>query len=158
MGDYRTFLVPYDFSPHSKVALDTALDLARRLGARLHLLHVVHARAFADGYGTFGIADATAPFDITKVRQRAMAALGEVVDGIPSAIGKPEAHVVEGVHIAEAIAAAAERIGADLIIMGTHGRTGLKHAFLGSVAERTLRHAPCPVLTVRATDGEGGTT
>jgi nucleotide-binding universal stress UspA family protein len=150
MSDYRTFLVPYDFSAHSKVALDTALDLAHRLGARLHLVHVVHTPVFANGYGTFGIADATAPFDIGEMRQRAMAALGEVIDGIPNAPGRLEAHVAEGVNIAEAIGAVADRIGADLIIMGTHGHTGLVHAFLGSVAERTLRYARCPVLTVRA--------
>jgi nucleotide-binding universal stress UspA family protein len=150
MSDYRTFLVPYDFSAHSKMALDTAVDLAHRLGARLHLVHVVQTPAFANGYGTFGIAEATAPFDIGEIRQRAMGALGEVIDGLPKAAGKVEAHVVEGGHIAEAIGAIADRIGADLIVMGTHGHTGLVHAFLGSVAERTLRHAPCPVLTVRA--------
>ena len=64
--------------------------------------------------------------------------------------GKVEAHVVEAAGIAEAICDAAETFGADLIVMGTHGRTGLAHVFLGSAAERTLRQAPCPVLTVRA--------
>jgi universal stress protein A len=53
---------------------------------------------------------------------------------------------------ATAICETAEKIGADLIVMGTHGRTGIAHVFLGSVAERTIRHAPCPVLTVRGSE------
>ena len=147
MSDYRTFVVPYDFSAHSKAALATAADLARKLGADLHLFHAVHSPMFA--YGAYGAA-APPPMDLIEVRETAAKSLLEVANGIGDAPGKVETHVVEGSGIADLIGGFAEEIGADLSVMGTHGRTGLAHVFLGSVAERTLRRAPCPVLTVQA--------
>ena len=75
-----------------------------------------------------------------------------MASGVENPPGKVEAHVLEGSGIADMIIGAAEEHDADLIVMGTHGRTGLAHVFLGSVAERTLRRAPCPVLTVQAPD------
>jgi nucleotide-binding universal stress UspA family protein len=83
-----------------------------------------------------------------------MQSLREIAAAIEGAPGKVEAHVVEGASIVEMIRQYAEEVGADLIIMGTHGRTGLAHVFLGSVTERTLRSSPCPVLAVQATDQE----
>lgn len=69
---------------------------------------------------------------------------------IASASGENgHAHIVDGASIAERIAGCAEQLGVNLIVMGTHGRGGLAHAFLGSVAERTLRSEPCPMLTLR---------
>ena len=153
MSDYRTFLVPYDFSAHSRAALFAATDLARRLGADLHLFHAVHTPAFA--YGPYGAA-APPPMDLLEVRETVARSLLEVANGIVDAPGKVETHVVEGSGVADLIHRCAEQIGADLIVMGTHGRTGLAHVFLGSVAERTLRRAPCPVLTVQAPEEEEG--
>jgi nucleotide-binding universal stress UspA family protein len=147
MGDFRTVVVAYDFSPHSQAALEAAVDLVRRLGSDLHLLHVVQTPAYA--YGAYGGA-ALAPLDMTHVREGAAASLGEVADGLAGLTGRCETHVAEGVGLAALIQETAEKLGADLIVMGTHGRTGLAHVFLGSVAERTLRGAPCPVLTVQA--------
>lgn len=84
-----------------------------------------------------------------------MKSLREVAEGLPSLRGSVELHVVEGAGVAEMIGEVAESLGADLIVMGTHGRTGLAHVFLGSVAERTLSRAPCPVLTVQVPGDEG---
>jgi nucleotide-binding universal stress UspA family protein len=148
MSDYQTIVVPYDFSVHAHAALSTAVDLARRLKSNLHLLHVVQVPA----YGYFGPSTvAPAPqVDLTEAKDRAMQSLRQVVAAIEQAPGKVEAHVVAGATIVEMIREYAEEVGTDLIVMGTHGRTGVAHVFLGSVAERTLRGSPCPVLVVQA--------
>ena len=147
MNEYRTFVIPYDFSVHARAALYAGADLARRLGADLHLLHVIHVPAYAYGYG--GVVTPP-PMDMLEVRESALKQLDSVVEGIDAFPGKVESHVVEGRGVADVIRETAQKVGADLIVMGTHGRTGLAHVFLGSVAERTLRNAPCPVLTIQA--------
>lgn len=150
MSDYQSFLVPYDFSDHARSALDVAVDLAGRLGARIHLLHVVQPPTYAYP----GIAGGIGPtIDLREVRQSASQALAEVVGRVAAGSSVAiEPHVVEGLTIPETIHELARQVDADLIVMGTHGRTGLAHAFLGSVAERTLRGAPAPVLSVQAGD------
>jgi nucleotide-binding universal stress UspA family protein len=151
MSDFRTFVVPCDFSEHARAALAVACDLARRLDAEIHLLHVVQPPTLA--YVASGVyAPAVpAPIDMQELRASAATALDELAAGLGDP-GKFEKHVVESPSIEEAICECAQQLGADLVVMGTHGRTGLAHIFLGSVAERTLRRAPCPVLTVRAPD------
>ncbi len=153
MSDYRTFVVPYDFSVHARAALFAAVDLAKRLGADLHLIHVIQPPAYTYSYGGgIGAASVAPPIDMFSVREEALKSLGDVVEGIADFPGKVEPHVVEGTGISDMIRESAEKLGADLIVMGTHGRTGLAHVFLGSVAERTLRKAPCPVLTIQSPD------
>jgi nucleotide-binding universal stress UspA family protein len=154
MSNFQTIIVPYDFSEHARAALDTAVDLARRLESDLHLLHVVQLVAYTYP-GLQGLALAPQP-DLAQVRDGATASLREIAAGIEGAPGKVQAHVVEGATIVEMIRQAAEDLGADLIVMGTHGRTGIAQVFLGSVAERTLRIAPCPVLTVQASEQHPG--
>jgi len=150
MSDYRTFVVPYDFSVHARAALLAATDLAKQLSADLHLIHVVQPPTYAYGYAGMGSAAVPPPIDMTEVHEGALRSLRDVVDGIREFPGKVEPHVVEGSGIADRIRECAEKLDADLVVMGTHGRTGLAHVFLGSVAERTLRSAPCPVLTLRS--------
>jgi nucleotide-binding universal stress UspA family protein len=152
MSNFQTIVVPYDFSDHARAALDTAVDLARRLESDLHLLHVVQLPAYT--YPAFQGVGAALPMNLVEVRDGATQSLREIAAAIEGAPGKVEVQVVEGGSIAEMIRQSAEKLGADLIIMGTHGRTGLAHVFLGSVAERTLRGAPCPVLTVQGRDQE----
>lgn len=147
MSEYRTLLLAYDFSEHAKAALDVATDLARRLGASLHIVHVVQTPSYAYAAGTYGGADLPPPMDLLKVREAADEALRALAEGIEG-IDAVSPHVVEGERVANAICDTAVQVGADLVVMGTHGRTGLAHVFLGSVAERTLREARCPVLTV----------
>lgn len=153
MSEYRTLLVAYDFSAHAEAALYVASDLARRLGAKLHLVHVVHTPSYAYASGTYAGADLPPPMELLKAREAAGEALRELAAGIEG-IEEVSAHVVEGARIADAICDTAVQVGADLIVMGTHGRTGLAHVFLGSVAERTLRGARCPVLTVPVAEPE----
>lgn len=162
---YRSLLVPYDFSQHAREALDTAIELAVALGgAVVHLLHVIRTPVYAYA-GYVGYPGSTVPasletvpppLDMSDVRASAEKSLDEVrevIKGLDESSKVPiETHVLEHTVIDRAICQMAEQLDADLIVMGTHGRTGLAHVFLGSVAERTLRRAPCPVLTVHSAD------
>lgn len=154
MTGYDTFLVPYDFSEHSREALHTALDLAERLEADVHVLHVLQVLGHLYGHGGPAAAAAPLAVDLTEVRAGVLAALRDVAAESARPSVTPTPQVVDGVSVAEVIVDVATDLGADLIVMGTHGRTGLAHVFLGSVAERTLRRATCPVMTVRAADDQ----
>jgi nucleotide-binding universal stress UspA family protein len=142
--EYRTLLVPLDFSDDSAAALQTAVDLARRLGAKLKLLHVYHRPTTV--FEPYGVQPP--PPMVAEVPEAAKRRIELELDKVREAGVEAEALVREGLP-AEEIAAAATELGADLIVMGTRGLSGLKHVLLGSVAERTLRSAPCPVLSVR---------
>lgn len=143
---YRTILVPYDFSEHARAAFDVALDLAARLGARVHVLHVVQTPVYTTA-GMYGVPVVPPP----SARQEVLDALR----ALESAAGRPVVpHVVEATSVVAPILRAAEDLSSDLIVMGTLGRTRLAQALLGSVVERTLRRAPCPVLVVRASREE----
>jgi len=150
MKEHPTIVVPYDFSVHARAALSAASDLGQHLGADLHLLHVIPSPAYA--YRVYSASVVPPPIDLTEVCRGVEESLRDVADRSHYAAGKIQLHVVEADGIAEAIGDLAEKFGADLIAMGTHGRTGLAHAFLGSVAERTLRSAPCHVLSVKASE------
>ncbi len=144
MRELRSILVPVDFSETSASALDAAVGLAKDAGARLHLMHAVPLQGFV------GVYPAPLPtgFEL-DLRRAAQTRLGEWSEKVIAA----EVHVTEHVErgpASEAICAKAEEIAADLIVMGTRGLTGLKHVLLGSVAERTVQRAACPVLTVKA--------
>ena len=144
--DYKTIVVPYDFSEHADAALAVADDLAKRFGAELHLLHVIHIREFQSVWGgSFPLQAVSA-----EVREQAARALAEVATGRAVLAPRVHARIDEGSQVAERICERALELEADLLVMGTHGRTGLAHTFLGSTTERTLRTAPCPVLAVRA--------
>lgn len=141
----RTILVPVDFSPNADAAMAWAIDLAQRYDASLVIAHVVQAVAWPaspDGM-SFTPADLLA-----STRRELDASLARTREAIASSGVPAETALLDGTPAAE-IAALARRASIDLIVMGTHGRTGIKHALLGSVAEKVLRTAPCPVLTVR---------
>lgn len=145
MASIRKIVVAHDFSEPAGRALDIALDLASRFGASVT---VVYAYELGLPPVPFGM-DPIPELDERNARA-GRAALDEMVSrtkaGGFSAI---EGVLREGVPWTE-IDALAEEIHADLIVMGTHGRRGLTHAWLGSTAEKVVRTAPCPVLTVRA--------
>lgn len=146
-GRPQRILVPVDFSPHAQGALAAAAALARRLGAELVVVHVIpdeEIRAIAR----------------SRLARRG---LDQVLEDLGQAL---EEHAVNTAGVernggldvralavsglpAEGIVRAAWRLQADLIVMATHGRTGLAHAVMGSVAEDVVRRAPCPVLTIR---------
>jgi len=146
MTEYRTILVPYDFSAYATEAVEVALDLGKRFDAKVHLVHVVQTPIYGAAH-----LDPAVPIAVPNLRDSLSQALGDVATAAEGRIERPVgARVVEGANVAEAICEAAVELSADLVVMGTHGRSGLAHLLLGSVTERTLRCAPCPVLTVRA--------
>lgn len=149
---FRTLLLAHDFSPHAQAALEYAREVAALTGAKLHLVHSIVEPVIAYPAAVGGIAPvASYGADLmAETRRAAEVSLAGIAGSLD---GECECHVVSRAP-ATAICEAATKLGADLIVMGTHGRTGLAHVFLGSVAERTLRHAPCPVLVVPATGVE----
>ncbi len=141
---FTKILVPTDFSEHADQAIAAAEVLARPLRAEIHLLHVLHLPVPA-------VAPEMAVVPVgfwQDLRAHAQRKLDESRSTIEKQGVRCSAEIVEDIP-GFAIAAAAKRMNADLIVMGSRGLTGLKHALLGSVAERTVRSAPCPVLTVK---------
>lgn len=140
----RHILVPTDFSHDAEGAARTAQTLLAAEGARLTLLHAYHLPVEYTAYGTIPTG---LPFqaDVAAIAEEKLAAAVAPLqrDGLTV-----EAVAREG-YPPEVIVEAARELGADVIAMGTHGRTGLRHLLLGSNAERVVGHAPCPVLTVR---------
>mgnify|MGYP003577893941 CR=1 FL=1 len=135
-------LVPTDFSEPSERALTYARDLGHRFHASLHVLHVVNRPLLAEGLAAEAfMSDGTAMgSDMVEDAQRRLR---------KQAPEAASADVVFG-YAARSIVEHASRLGIDLIVMGSHGRTGIAHVLLGSVAEHVVRTAACPVLTVRA--------
>jgi nucleotide-binding universal stress UspA family protein len=137
-------LVPVDFSVHSDEAAAHAAGLAARLDASIDLLHAID---FAPEDAAYLTPDA---LEIDRRMQAtARERLSEVAASITRTGVRVEMHLLRG-KPAAVIEAIAERLASDLIVMGTHGHTGLSQRFIGSVTERTLRVAPCSVLTVKA--------
>jgi nucleotide-binding universal stress UspA family protein len=151
MIDLHRILVPTDFSKHSHNALTYAAAFAQKFGAELYLLHVVQDLALF-----IPEAVSVAPPIAPPVEQMTAAAR-EAVERVAreSDLGSVPVHceVREGTPFYEIIQFAKEN-AIDLIIMGTHGHTGLAHVLLGSVTEKVVRKAPCPVLTVRDPEHE----
>jgi universal stress protein A len=134
-------LVPTDFSRSSELALEYADGLAHQFGASLHLLRVVNRPLLVEGLAAEAYMSEAPALGSDMVRD----AEGRLRDLAPDAASTD---VVFG-YAAKAIVDCASRLGVDLIVMGSHGRTGIAHLMLGSVAEAVVRSAPCPVLTVR---------
>lgn len=141
----RKILVPYDFSPHAREAMRWAIDLASSHDGGIALLHVMQPPAFPAAHGGAPLVDGDT---LARVRAQLAGDLERARMEVEAAGVPASATVVDGVPFVEVISLA-RRGGFDLIAMGTHGRTGVAHALLGSVAERVVREAPCPVLTVR---------
>ncbi len=147
MSGFRKILVPVDFSAHSSRALQTAIELARAFDAKLHLLH-----CYPINVGTISPYGLVIPESFDRdIREAATKQLTQWREKVAAQKIEVESEVTP-IFPSEAIASTAERIGADLIVMGTRGLSGIKHVMLGSVAERIVRIAPCPVLTLKATD------
>jgi nucleotide-binding universal stress UspA family protein len=143
----KKILVPVDFSERSMRALQYALPLAEQFGAEVTLLHVVQAYLPVPEMSTM---------DVTLMQQQMREAGAQQLESLRKSVeAKVELRTVlklgdpyfETIH-------AAKDLGVDLIILSTHGRTGLAHVFLGSTAERVVRHASCPVLVVREHERE----
>jgi nucleotide-binding universal stress UspA family protein len=137
-------LVPMDFSGESMKALRYALGFAGQFGSRIVLAHVVEPMVYPPEAGFIPLD----PSHLVKAAKRRLVAIAREsvpanrLGGTRVTLGNPPRE----------IAALAGRLKANLIVLSTHGYTGLQHVLLGSTAERVVRHAPCPVLVVRKND------
>lgn len=137
----RRILVPLDLSGHSREALHYALPLAEKFSAGIVLLHTVPPRLTDPGLALIAV-------EKSSVKRHAKQQLDEVAGSIAPAAVDVRAMVAVG-HAAEAIVTTADRVGADLIVLTSHGRSGVKRFLMGSTAELVVRHARVPVLVVR---------
>jgi len=145
MSRFKRILVPIDFSPHSAAAFELAVEIARAFDSKIHLLHCYQLQP--GGISPYGIAIPSSYF--AEIRNAATGQLAEWQEKhVPAGIAVDSSTMSDAP--SESIIATAKKIGADLIVMGTRGLSGFKHVMLGSVAERTVRLAPCPVMTVHA--------
>lgn len=141
----RRLLVAVDFSNPSLAALDAAAALARPSGSSLILLHVAPTQPYPSDMGYI-------PPDLLVLEKRALQRIQQKLAAVAkqrlSSSQKCETLARQGA-VGREIVSTARKVKADLVVVGTRGRTGLKRVFLGSTAEYVLRHSPCPVLTVR---------
>ena len=143
-----TILVATDFSEDADAAIETAIEMARAFGSRLELFHAYHVDVPAI-YGGFG-GDFSIPMDLLDpIREGAQASMAQLVERVAKS-GVEVDGKVSMERPATAILNEAERLPADLVVMGTRGLSGLAHVLLGSTADRVIRLAECPVLTIRS--------
>jgi nucleotide-binding universal stress UspA family protein len=151
MIDLHRILVPTDFSKYSQNALTYALAFADKFGADVYLLHVVQDLALFIPDAVIATPPISPP--IAQLTSAARMALDHVIQEMSIKNVKLHTEVREGTPFYEIIRFAKES-NVDLIVMGTHGHSGLAHVLLGSVSEKVVRKAPCPVLTVRHPEHE----
>ncbi len=140
----QRILVPMDFSPHARRALDAAKALGQRCGPA----HLILMTAYFVPLELEALGVPDDPRVLHELEQKASRDLETLLVELSDA-GISSEYVTQKGAPAQAIVELARAKGVDLIALGTHGRTGFSHALLGSVAERVVRTAPCPVLTVR---------
>lgn len=145
MISIKKILFPTDFSENSNHASDYAVDLAQKLGARLYILHVIHELIDTTGFYIPNISLDQLQKDLEQGAEEMMnkfcrEKMGDFRDyESTSVIGLPHIEILN----------MAKEKGVDIIVMGTHGRTGIDRVLFGSTAEKVVKKAPCPVLTVR---------
>ena len=141
---WKKVLCPIDFSEPARAAMQTAADVCRQLGGELTLFHAYELPGYTLPEGSVVVS----PKMLQELADQAEAHLAEW-KRLAEGMGAARVSTVKGVgEPAAEIAELADEGGFDLIVVGTHGRTGFRHALLGSVAERVVRRASCPVLTV----------
>jgi nucleotide-binding universal stress UspA family protein len=144
---FTRILIPTDFSPPSDAALAHGRVLARSLGASLHVLHVVEDQLVTGPFGAEVYVPNT-PGTLTRLLDEARVRLDASLTADDRARLRVSSDVIVGTAARTIVEYAADN-GYDLIVMGTHGRSGVAHLLMGSVAEHVVRSAPCAVLTVR---------
>ncbi len=147
MADIKRILFATDFSDNSKYALTFAISFAQKYDAMLYILHVIQQPSYPLGMYAEISFDAMDKFSqsISDAVEKEMQALKEKD---LKAYPKYECMIVHGTPFLEILRTAKEK-NVELIVVGTHGRTGLDHVLFGSTAEKVVRRAPCPVLSVR---------
>ncbi len=141
----KTILFPTDFSNGARAAMDHAASLAKDYQAKLILLYVIQDISIAEWYipSSLSVGDL-----VEDMRKSAWQEMDKWFAEVSQQVKDVEKMVVRGVPFVEIIQTAKEKT-ADLIVIGTHGRTGIDHMLFGSTAEKVVRKASCPVLTVR---------
>jgi universal stress protein A len=141
---FRRILAPIDFSPRSKMAIDYAVELARRMSAQLTLLYVLPEPSALD-YNIGGF-----PADEwEQANKEAKEKLADELARAKRTLLEVDAKLRTGSDLHEEILSTAKQISADLLVLSTHGYTGWKHLLFGSDAEKILQGAPCSILVVR---------
>ena len=143
----KRIVAPTDFSRHSELSLEAAVELAGKFSAELHVLHIVVPQIYQSE-----MPEMRRP-PVEDLTQDMLAAARRRMDqwrqAAPKGLGL-KTHVIESTRKEDtAICDFAEKQDADLIVIGSHGHTGLMHLLLGSTAEQVVRHARCPVLVVQ---------
>ena len=144
MLPWRHILLAIDFGPSSDTATDAAVELAQKFEAKLTLVHVWGVLPYVYSGETFSGADL-----MTPIQEAAEKALRDALSSVQKKVPQAEGLLRQGAPVVELIAQINES-KADLVILGTHGRRGLSHFVLGSVAEQVVQRSPVPVLTLRA--------
>ncbi len=158
--DVTRILVPTDFSAGSELAYDHALDVARRRGADLVVLHVVeeftdYSLLYSDFFPYQKPVQDFYEQAKERAKERIEKSLSEFSEAHPESASTGHKAIVATGPPSNAIIRAVEAESIDLIVIATHGRSGIAHALLGSTAEKVIRRAPCPVLVVRQPDEKG---
>ena len=152
---YTNILVPVDGSPTSDRGLDEAIKLAKLTGAQVRLFHAVDLLTYATGMGSF---DAMTGDLIGLLRETGAQILNTCKARVDASGVPVDTAMSEGFdgRVCDLVVAEAKSWGADLIVLGTHGRRGVGRVFMGSDAEQIVRSAPIPVLLIRADDAAPG--
>lgn len=145
MLSFNVIIVPTDFSDHSLRALAYAIGLAEKYGASVNLIFVKEPSLQVSDMAWVGVDERSLKEEHLKEAQRNMERI--VKEQIPPELAAEP--VVRSGDAVEEIIRYADKLNADLIVMATHGRSGLSHMLMGSTAEHVIRKAPCPVLTLK---------
>ncbi len=142
---FQKILVPLDFSDYTEEIMNVATRVAQKFSSTIHLLHVIPNMDYFTPYESFLSAEnlISVQRDIEREVERDMAEVAKNITNIP---------ITKAIHTGVAFLEIIDYVRAekiDLVVMGTHGRGGLEHILIGSVAEKVVRKSPCPVLTIR---------
>ncbi|MET0413117.1 MAG: universal stress protein, partial [Polyangiaceae bacterium] len=143
---YKNILVPFDFEAQSREALKLASQLAAAFDSAVTIVHAFDPRGYQapSGYVTY---TTSASSELAEALQNQLNAVARSL--VDACVGRVRSRLLEG-EPATTILGLAREEGFDLIVMGTHGRTGVWQKLLGSMAQQVLSEAPCPVMTIRA--------
>lgn len=149
MVQFKKILCPFDFSENAQEALQYAIHLMLKdEDATLYLTHVVDSRVYDYGGPIYGQEPSVSMIVLDQSTREQLEK--KLLDHVPEGIqNRVETIILLGVPFLEIIITAKDK-NVDLIVIGTHGRTGIAHMLIGSVAEKVVRKAPCPVLSVKS--------
>ena len=144
---FKKIVYPVDFSDYAEEILEYAVAMTKKFDAELHLIHVIPNLNYFTPYESF-----LTPENLVAIEQNIEKDVAEDFDKLTKDLDIPVKRVVKtGVTFLEIIDYVKEE-GIELVVMGTHGRTGIEHILIGGVAEKVVRKSPCPVLTIRPRD------